>query len=216
MTEMIMHLQKLGVLIAGEQVGNRRSNIYVQKDFQKSFILFFALVILVLIIATGAVLYIFLGNIIEQNIYTIHPKVDNLSKAITPELVNFFLAVTTAAVVIIIIAVDRLLNSVAKSLMVYERISERLAKLDFAKAKYLEPNRFFSLKHKYDGLMAKYGGDILKLRREARQMKQLIELMDEGTDITEEKRNALIRELGMLKEVMDATMREYTLGRGEK
>jgi len=213
MSGMIMIMQRLGGFITGGQVDSRRNNFYVEKGFQRSFALFFALVVLVLIIASGASFYVFLGNILEQNIYTIHPRVRNLSEAITPELIQFFVEVTFAAIIIIFIAADRFLNRITKSLMDYERQAKRLAKLDFKKVNPLENDRFFSLQSKYDGLTEKYSNDILLLREKVARMGQLIKLLDEDAGLPKEKRIALVKELGELKEVLDAKMREYKLGR---
>ena len=213
MSGMIMIMQRLGGFIAGEQVDSRRNNFYVEKRFQKSFALFFALVVLVLIIASGASFYVFLGNILEQNIYTIHPRVSNLSEALTAELALFFIEITIAAIIIIFIAADRFLNRITKSLMVYERQAERLAKLDFKKVTPLENDRFFSLQSRYDGLREKCSDDILLLRKKVARMSQLIKLLDEDAGLPKEKRIALVKELGELKEVLDAKMREYKLGR---
>lgn len=208
---MILILQRLGGFIMGEQVDSRRRNFYVEKEFQKSFAIFFVLVVFVLIIASGASCYVFLNNILEQNIYTIHPKVGSPSQAITSGLTMFFIPVTFVALIIILIAADRFMNNVRKSLMVYERMTCRLIKLDFKKARYLEPDRFSSLKGKYVALMGKYNGDILLLRNKIARMSQLIKLLDENTALSINERVALMNELKELKDVLDAKMQEYRL-----
>ncbi len=213
MSEVIMMMQKLGGFITGKQMDSRRKIFYVEKGFQKRFALFFALLVLVLIIASGASFYLFLENILEQNIYAVHPRVSNLSDAITSELVLFFVEVTIAAIIIIAIAVDRFLKKISKSIMVYERLAARLAKLDLKKVTPLENDRFFSLQSKYDGLTKKYSDDILLLREKVARMGQLIKLLDEDAGLPKGKRIVLVKELGELKEVLDAKVREYKLGR---
>lgn len=212
MSGMIMMMQRFGGFITGGQVDSRRKNFYVEKGFQRSFALFFALVVLVLILASGASFYVFFDNILERNIYTIHPRTSNFSDAFTSELALFFVEVTIAAIVIIFIAMDRFMNKITKSLMVYERLAERLAKLDFKKANSRETDRLFGLQSKYDGLTEKYSDDILVLREKVARMGQLIKLLDEDAGLPKEKRITLVKELGELKVVLDAKMREYKLG----
>jgi hypothetical protein len=94
-------LQRIASFETRGKIDNRRRNFYVEKEFQKHFIMFFAGMILVLVLASGVAFYSFFSNIIEQNMYSIHPKIQTVREAITPNLILFFVEVTLLALLII-------------------------------------------------------------------------------------------------------------------
>lgn len=207
-------MQKLGGLITGEKVDGRRTNFFVEKEFQKSFIMFFLVTVAVLIVASGTAFYAYFNHVLEQNMYTIHPKARSISDIITPNLLIFFVVVTVIAMIIIVLAVDRLLNGIVKSLKTYELIAQRLAKLDFKTAYDARVDRFFPLHRQYTGLIEKYSADILQLREQVERMESLMELLGENDQASPENNLSRYRELTALKMTVEAKLAEYALDRG--
>jgi hypothetical protein len=213
MSVMIMLMQKFGGLITGEKVDGRRRNYFVEKEFQKNFVIFFLVTVTVLIVASGTAFYAFFNHLLEQNIYTIHPKARSIKDIITPNLIIYFIVVTAIAMIIIVIAVDRLLNSIARSLKTYELIAQRLARLDFKTASATEVDRFFPLHRQYKGLIGKYSTDIIQLREQVTRLGGLIASREEKDHVSEGDNLAFFKELSALKNAVEAKLVEYELDR---
>ncbi|MBU0768583.1 MAG: hypothetical protein KJ687_05805, partial [Proteobacteria bacterium] len=150
-------------------------------------------------------------NILEESMYTIHPKFTSIRDVLTPNLVLFFIEVSFIAFIIIIITVDRIMNRIAKSLMTYERIAERLASLDFKNAKAIEAKLFPNLHRQYTDLINKYSTDVSLLREKVIRINLLITLLEEGRDLPKEKKTLVMTELIELKGAVESKMTEYKL-----
>lgn len=204
-------LQRIGGLLTGEKADGRRSNFFVEKEFQKSFILFFLVMVSLLIGVSGVAYYLFLQKILEESMYTIHPKFASIREVLTPNIILFFGEVSVIAFVIIIITVDRILNGIAKSLMAFERIAERLAKLDFRKARSIETKHFHNLHRQYMDLIDKYSMDISLLREKVMRINLLVKLLEESDDMPKEKKIVALTELIELKGAVESKLTEYKL-----
>lgn len=203
--------RKIGGLLTGEKPDGRRTNFFVEKEFQKSFIFFFVVMITFMVIISGGAYYLMLHTVLEQNIYTIHPKFTSLRDVLTPNLILFFVEVTLIAFVIIVIAVDRILSRVSKSLMTYERIAERLTMLEFKKAQAIEADHFPNLHRQYADLIDKYSADISQLKEKMSRIKLLIELLEERNGTPKEKKTLAMTELIELKGAVESKLKEYKL-----
>lgn len=204
-------LQRIGSVLTGEKVDGRRSNFYVEKEFQKSFIAFFLVMIFLLIVVSGGAFYIFLHKVLEESIYTIHPKFTSIRDVITPSLVLFFVEVTVIAFIIIVIAVDRILNRIAKSLMTYERIVEQMTKLDFKKARAIKVKLFHNLHRQCMDLIDKYSIDISLLREKVARINLLVKLLEENNGMPKENKILAMTELIELKGAVGSKLMEYKL-----
>ena len=188
----------------------RRRNFYVEKEFQKRFILFFAGMILVIIVASGFAFYSFFNHLLEQNIYTIHPRGQTVREVITPNLILFFVEMTILALIIIFIAADRILNKTSKSLMKYEKLAAHLANLDFKRAGAADIDSFSNLNKQYRTLMEKYSSDIVFLKTNIARMSVLLEHLEQYDDATDnETKLATMTDLIELKGAIAAKLAEY-------
>jgi hypothetical protein len=206
-------MQKVGGVITGETMKGRRTIFYVEKGFQKSFVLFFLVLISVLIVSSGIIFFLILNNVLEQNMYTSHPKYGSLSEVFMSNLLLYFIEITVISMMVVIFAVDRVLKKTAKSLNIYEQIAERLTQLKFKEAAAVEADRFFSLHQQFMGLIGKMTADIVLLKEKAARIDHLIYLLDEN-NIPEEKSAALWKEMAELKAAIDSKLLEYRLDRG--
>lgn len=211
MSIMVTILKKVGGLLTGEKLDGRRSIFFVEREFQKSFILFFLVMVSLLIIVSGGAYYTMLHNVLEESIYTIHPKFTSIRDVVTLNLVLFFVEVSIIAFIIIMITVDRIMNRIAKSLMTYERIAERLAALDFKKAKAMEAKLFPNLHRQYMDLIDKYSTDVSLLREKVIRINLLITLLEESRDLPKEKKTLVMTELIELKGAVESKLTEYKL-----
>lgn len=206
-------IQKIGGIIAGETIKGRRSLFYVEKGFQKSFVLFFLVLISVLIVSSGAVFFLIINNVLEQNMYTSHPTVRSMSEIFMPNLILYFIEITAISMIVVIFAVDRVLKKTARSLGLYERIAERLVQLDLKKAAAVEADHFFSLHKQYMDLIGKLSTDIVLLREKTMRMGRLLHSLEEGT-MTKEQSAAFWQEMAELKAAIGSTLTAYTIERG--
>jgi methyl-accepting chemotaxis protein len=206
-------IQKIGGIIAGETIKGRRSLFYVEKGFQKSFVLFFLVLISVLIVSSGAVFFLIINNVLEQNMYTSHPTVGSMSEIFMPNLILYFIEITAISMIVVIFAVDRVLKKTARSLGIYERIAERLIQLDLKKAAAVEADQFFSLHIQYMDLIGKLSADIVLLREKTTRMGRLLRSLEEDS-MTKEQSAVLWKEMAELKAAIGSTLTAYTVERG--
>jgi hypothetical protein len=211
MSIMVAILKRIGALLAGEKLDGRRNTFFVEKEFQKSFILFFLVMVSFLIIASGGAYYIMHRSVLEESMYMIHPKFTNIRDVLTPNLILFFIEVSCIAFIIIIVTVDRIMKRIAKSLMSYERIAERLAKLDFKKAKAIETKLFPDLHRQYMDLIDKCSTDVSLLREKMIRINMLLTLLEESGDLSKEKKTLAMTELIELKGDVESKLKEYKL-----
>ncbi|MDZ4164847.1 MAG: hypothetical protein U1C55_06940 [Smithellaceae bacterium] len=216
MTIAAIMLKRIGGFLTGEKIDGRRSNFYVEKAFQKNFILFFLVMVSLLILASGGAYYIVLQKILEENMYTIHPKFTSLREVLTPGLLLFFVEISVIAFIIIIIAVDRILNRIAKSLRTYERITEQLTKLDLKKARAIETKLFPDLHKEYLELIDKYSLDISLLREKVVRMNLLLKLLEDTNGMPKEKKILAMTELIELKGAVESKLMECQIGDSAK
>lgn len=203
-------LQRIASFETRGKVDNRRRNFYVEKEFQKQFILFFAGMILVLIISSGLAFYSFFSNIIEQNMYSIHPRIQTVREVITPNLILFFVEVTLLALIVIFLTADRILNRTSKSLMKYEKLSEHLANLDFKRAGAVDADNFTNLSKQYRTLVERYSSDITMLKKNIARMSLLFEQLERcAGDDDEDRKLSTMTELIELKGAVAAKLAEY-------
>jgi hypothetical protein len=206
-------IQKVGSIITGETVKGRRTIFYVEKGFQKSFVLFFLVLVSVLVVSSGAVFFLVINSVLEQNMYTIHPTVRSLSEIFMPNLIFYFAAITAISMVVVIFAVDRVLKKTARSLGIYERIAEYLVQLDLKKAAAVEPDHFFSLHKQYVDLIRKMSADVALLKGKTARIGRLIQSLEED-NITEKQNAALWKEMAELKAAIGSKLIAYKLDRG--
>ncbi len=205
-------LQRMASFETRGKIDNRRRNFYVEKEFQKHFIFFFAGMILVLILASGVAFYNFFSNIIEQNMYAIHPKIQTVREAITPNLILFFVEVTLLALIIIFLTADRILNRTSKSLMKYEKLAEHLANLDLKRAGAVEIDSFQNLNKQYRMLVEKYSSDVILLKKNVVRMALLLDQLeryDDDADADDDRKLSTMTELIELKGAVAAKLAEY-------
>ncbi|MHB8091950.1 MAG: hypothetical protein ACYDH8_10205 [Syntrophales bacterium] len=203
--------KKMGSFLTGEKIDGRRNNFYVEKDFQKRFILFFLVIISLLIIVSGVASFIMLRGFFEESMYYIHPNFKGITEMATFKLILFFVEFSVIFFIIIIIAADIMMRRIAKELMSYERIADRLAALDFRKAAAIADAKLFSRLHRqYMYLIDKYSTDVSLLKEKLTRMQVLIALLGDG-DMPEEKKNMATTELFELHNAVKAKMAEYKL-----
>jgi methyl-accepting chemotaxis protein len=206
-------MQKIDGIITGETVKSRRTIFYVEKGFQKSFALFFLVLVSVLVVSSGAVLFLLINNVLEQNMYTSHPTVRNMSEIFMPNLIYYFIEITVIAMIVVIFAVDRMLKKTARSLGIYERIAERLAQLDLKKAAAVEADHFFSLHEQYMEFIGKMSADVVLLREKTTRIGCLIHSLEED-NMTKEQNATLWQEMAKLKAEIELKLMAYKLDRG--
>jgi methyl-accepting chemotaxis protein len=206
-------IQKVGGIITGETVKSRRTIFYVEKGFQKSFVLFFLLLISVLVVSSGAVFFLILNNVLEQNMYTSHPTVRSISEIVMSDLILYFIEITVISMIVVIFAVDRVLKKTARSLHIYERIAERLVQLDLKKAAAVEADHFFSLHKQYMEFIGKMSADVVLLREKTTRIGRLIHSLEED-NMTQKQNAALWREMAELKAAIESKLMAYKLDRG--
>lgn len=203
--------KKMGSLLTGEKMDGRRNNFFVEREFQRSFIVFFLVIAAMLVIASGMAYYFMVRGVIEESMYVIHPRFRGITDIVTSSLVMFFGEVSVIFLTIIIITADRMMRRIAKSLMTYERIADRLATLDFRGARAMETKLFPRLHGEYVDLIDKYSADIALLKEKVGRIQALIELLDGHQKMPEEKKDMAITELFELNGAVESKMAEYKL-----
>jgi hypothetical protein len=206
-------IQKIGGIITGETVKGRRTIFYVEKGFQKSFALFFLVLVSVLVVSSGAVFFLIVNNVLEQNMYTSHPTVGSMSDIFMPNLILYFVEITVIFMIVVIFAVDRVLKKTARSLGIYERIAERLVQLDLKKAAAVEADHFFGLHKQYMDLIGKMSEDVVLMREKTTHIGRLIHSLEED-NMTKEQNTALWREMAELETAIESKLMVYKLDRG--
>lgn len=203
--------RRIGGLLTGEKVDGRRNNFFVEKEFQRSFILFFLVIVSLLIIFSGAAYFVMLRNVLEESIYVIHPRFKGTTEVLTFNLVLFFVEVSVIFFVIIIMTVDMVMRRISKALLAYERIAGCLAALDFRRAKASGTKLFPRLHGQYMDLIDRYSADICLLKEKVIRMHILLEMLGGPEEIPGEKKNAAMAELLELDGAVKAKMAEYKL-----
>lgn len=204
-------VKKMGSLLTGERMDGRRKNFFVEKEFQKSFIIFFLVTVSLLIIVSGVAYYIMLRGVLEENMYVVHPRFRGTLEVLTFKFGLFFVEVSVIFFAIIIITVDRMMRRIAKSLMTYERMADRLTTLDFRRARDMEAKLFPRLHREYMGLIDRYSTDISLLKEKVARIQGLVESLEGHRDMPAEKKNRAMTELLELDGAVKAKMAEYEL-----
>ena len=109
------------------------------------------------------------------------------------------------------ITITTIYQRIAKSLMAFERIAARLAKLDFRKARAIETKHFPNLHRQYMDLIDKYSIDISLLKEKVMRINLLVKLLEESDNMPREKKIVALTELIELKGAVESKLAEYQL-----
>lgn len=187
----------------------RRKNFYVEKKFQRNFILYYLIVVLTLIFFSGIAFYFFFNNIIEHSLYTIHPKVQSVRDIIVPNLMLFFVLMTLIALITIIFVANVIFKKVGKSFEVYKKVSERIKSLDFKDASMINIDSAANLSKSYNDLIEKYSNDVKMLRDIASQILEIFNKLEENNITNNMEKEHIIDKLMILKNSIGATLENF-------
>jgi hypothetical protein len=204
--------KRMGGLLTGEKIDGRRNHFFVEKEFQRGFILFFLALVMVLIVASGAAYYAMLRDVLDESAYSIHPRFKSPADVLTFNLLILFVEVSAIFIFLIIMTADIMMRRISKSMISYERVADQLAALDLKKARDVEMRLFPCLCQQYLGLIDKYSGDILFLKGQLARIRMvLVELREGPPDMPVEKKKMAMTELLELHCAVKSKMAEYKL-----